>query len=450
MPRQPDRTLRSGTADYTVLVDEKGVPYKAGVTIQQVEGGFDPTGLATDAKQDEIVTALGAVADAVSTESAVTILDDELPPVQGQATSNKQDAIISALNTLASRMDMPLDVEVGNDSITVSIPSLPLADGAATSAKQDQALEVLGVLRDIFQNGTLGVTGELGLKPADIAALKTVTLDNPSIAITSSSPLSVNLPGVSTADKQDAILARLQTLIDNSLAPRPITDNSGSITVDGAVGISGPVQVEDNGKSLTVDGMVAATQSGPWNVTVTDGSGPLTVDGSVAVTDATGNGLTSATAAPGTSDRGLVVRNIPSGTQAVSGTVAATQSGTWTMNVNSAPSATAPALTPFRTTSLTATPQQIKASAGRVYQYSFHNPNNAPVYVHFWGLLAANVTPGTTVPAVTLGVPAGSVLDGYWTVSPAAFASGITVSASTSSAGTGAPNTGLLAQVGYV
>lgn len=373
---------RSATLGGIFLVDPvTRKPYKAGVTIQQVEGGFDPTGLATDAKQDEIVTALSAVADAVSTESAVTILDDELPPVQGQATANKQDAIISALNTLANRMDMPLDVEVGNDSITVSIPSLPLADGAATSAKQDQALEVLGVLRDIFQNGTLGVTGELSLKTSDITALKTVTLDNPSIAVTTSSPLSVSLPGVSTADKQDTILARLQTLIDNSLAPRPITDNSGSITVDGAVGISGAVQVEDNGKSLTVDGTVAATQSGPWNVTVSDGSGPLTVDGSVAVTDAAGNGLTSATAAPGTSDRGLVVRNIPSGTQAVSGTVAATQSGTWNVTnttANAATLTTSPTAISVGTTSV-----QLAASVTGRKSVIIHNMGGTTLFLSF-------------------------------------------------------------------
>lgn len=41
------------------------------------------------------------------------------------------------------------------------------------------------------------------------------------------------------------------------------------------------------------------------------------------------NGLRTAATTPGSTDDGLVVRNIPSGTQTVSGTVAATQSGTW-------------------------------------------------------------------------------------------------------------------------
>lgn len=57
-----------------------------------------------------------------------------------------------------------------------------------------------------------------------------------------------------------------------------------------------------------------ATQSGNWSVRNQDGAG---------------NALASATTAPAGSEQALVVRNIPSGTQAVSGTVAATQSGTW-------------------------------------------------------------------------------------------------------------------------
>lgn len=63
----------------------------------------------------------------------------------------------------------------------------------------------------------------------------------------------------------------------------PVTDNSGTLTVD------------DGGLSLTVDGTIAATQSGTWNVgtvttvtgitnavAVTDNAGSLTVDAPVA------------------------------------------------------------------------------------------------------------------------------------------------------------------------
>jgi uncharacterized protein CbrC (UPF0167 family) len=80
--------------------------------------------------------------------------------------------------------------------------------------------------------------------------------------------------------------------------PVPVSDNGGSLTVDGTVAISGTVPVSDAGGSLTVDGTVAATQSGAWSVTVVDGGGSITVDGTVAI----------------------------------SGTVAVTQSGTWAVN----------------------------------------------------------------------------------------------------------------------
>lgn len=76
--------------------------------------------------------------------------------------------------------------------------------------------------------------------------------------------------------------------------PVPISDNGGSLTVDGTVGVSGtvdvsgstvtiqePLSIDDNGGSITVDGTVsisgtvAATQSGFWAV----GIGPTVVPG---------------------------------------------------------------------------------------------------------------------------------------------------------------------------
>lgn len=52
-------------------------------------------------------------------------------------------------------------------------------------------------------------------------------------------------------------------------SPVAVTDNGGSLTVDGTVSISGAV---------TVTGTVAATQSGSWTVTANAGSGTFTVD----------------------------------------------------------------------------------------------------------------------------------------------------------------------------
>jgi len=78
------------------------------------------------------------------------------------------------------------------------------------------------------------------------------------------------------------------------------------------------IPVTDNGGSLTVDGTVAATQSGNWSVRNLDGAG---------------NSLASSTTTPAGTEQALIVRNIPSGTQTVSGTVTA-NAGTGTMNVS--------------------------------------------------------------------------------------------------------------------
>jgi hypothetical protein len=88
---------------------------------------------------------------------------------------------------------------------------------------------------------------------------------------------------------------------------QPVTDNGGSLTIDGSVSISGAV---------TVTGTVAATQLGTWNVGLNAGSNTI-----------------------GKVDQGAagVSAWIVDGsavTQPVSGTVAATQSGTWNVGLS--------------------------------------------------------------------------------------------------------------------
>jgi hypothetical protein len=92
---------------------------------------------------------------------------------------------------------------------------------------------------------------------------------------------------------------------------QPVTDNGGSLTVDGTVTVQdggGAISIDDNGGSITVDG----------TVTVSDGGGSVTVDGTVAATqsgtwnvraqDGSGNALASTTGNPQAADRGLVVK----------------------------------------------------------------------------------------------------------------------------------------------
>lgn len=65
--------------------------------------------------------------------------------------------------------------------------------------------------------------------------------------------------------------------------------------------------------------------------------------------------------------------------------------------------------THFRTTSLVATAQQIKATAGNLYSLNIINTNTTAVYVKIYNILAASVTVGTSPISKTFLVPAGTV-----------------------------------------
>jgi hypothetical protein len=85
----------------------------------------------------------------------------------------------------------------------------------------------------------------------------------------------------------------------------------------GDVSSSNAMPVSDNGSSLTVDNAgtfaVQAAQSGNYTVRNQDGAG---------------NNLASSTTTPAGTEQALIVRNIPSGTQTISGTVSGTGSFT--------------------------------------------------------------------------------------------------------------------------
>lgn len=132
---------------------------------------------------------------------------------------------------------------------------------------------------------------------------------------------------------------------------QPVTDNGGSLTVD------------DGGGSITVDGTVAATQSGSWTVTANAGTGIFSVatevqsdfdtDGGTqslsliglalpasggavvggTATDPLRTDPTGTTAQPVTDNGGSLTVDDGGGSLTVDGTVAATQSGTWSVQL---------------------------------------------------------------------------------------------------------------------
>lgn len=320
MPKVPHGMFVQSKAyplDGVVLVDPiSGEPYKAGVNIQQVEGGFDPTGLATDTGQEVIVQALEDLLAAVranATNGEVSISDEELPPVSGGATATKQDAILAALQNLAGVLNGTLKI-TATEPIPVTAENVTLPAGSSTATKQDAIIAALNALAEIFRTETLDITGSVDVN-GTVPVTGSVSLTNASIAVTPSGTFTVDLPGSATSAKQDAILSALGALLTAIQAPQVITDGGQSITVDGVVGVSGTIPV---------------TQSGTWNVGVTGTPNvnitntSVPVSGSVGITGTPNVNITNASAIP---------VSLP-GTQPVSlasvPTHAVTQSGAWT------------------------------------------------------------------------------------------------------------------------
>ena len=205
-----------------------------------------------------------------------------------------------------------------------------------------------------------------------------------------------------------------------------IDDNAGSLTVDAPVGtpvfvrlsdgtaaistlpVSGPLtDTQLRATAVPVSGTVTANAgTGPWPVT--DNGGSLTVDGTVTANAGTG---TFAVSGPLT-DTQLRATAVP-----VSGTVAATQSGTWTVQPGNTANTT-----PWLTTNTpgtsggytisklisaaTTNATSVKASAGQLYGYYIYNDANATRYVKLHNT-AGTPTAGTGV-VMVIAIPAGS------------------------------------------
>lgn len=373
---------RTATMGGVVLIDPATKkPYKAGVTVQQVDGGFDPTGLATDEGQSDILAALQQLITAVqvsANDGEVSIADEELPPVSGGATATKQDAILAALQNLAGVLGGTLTVTAA-EPIAVTAENVPLPAGSSTAARQDAILSALNALAEIFRTETLDVTGSVDVN-GTVPVTGSVSLTNASIAVTPSGTFTVDLPGSATSAKQDAILSALGALLTAIQAPQVITDGGQSITVDGVVGVSGTIPV---------------TQSGTWNVGVTGtpnvniANTSVPVSGSVAITGTPNVNITNAAAIP---------VSLP-GTQAVSlasvPTHAVTQSGAWTQ-------------TPTGAATLTTTPTAVAVGTTSVLLVASQSGRRSLMIQNMGGTTLMLSFAATADPAVpTFQVPAG-------------------------------------------
>lgn len=91
----------------------------------------------------------------------------------------------------------------------------------------------------------------------------------------------------------------------------------------------------------------------------------------------------------------------------------------------------------------------VKASAGAIYGYHLYNPHATDeVYVQFFDVAAASVTVGTTTPSRVRAIPPGAALDATLPV-PWTFGTAISMAATSTATGSGAPAAAIVASLEY-
>lgn len=187
--------------------------------------------------------------------------------------------------------------------------------------------------------------------------------------------------------------------VDGSAVTQPV---SGTVTANAG---AGPWPVTDNGGSLTVDGTVAATQSGGWSVSVS-GTPSVTL----------GAALPSGTNNIGDVD---IASSLPAGSNTIG-------------NVGLAPQ-TSGGLSIGRVISAGSTnATSVKASAGQVFGIYAHNINAAVRYLKLYNKASAP-TVGSDTPVLTLPIPGNTAGAGF-VLEPSngiAFSTGIALALTT-------------------
>ncbi len=296
------------------------------------------------------------------------------------------------------------------------------------------------------------------------------------------------LPALGTAGSASSDVITIQGIasmtavkVDASGTAVPITDNSGSLTVDN----NGTFAVQADTELTTADldtgagtdtravvGLVLAASGGAVALAGNSGNksdgtvrmviatdqpqltNALKVDGSAVAQPVTDNSGSLTVDAPvGTpvfvrlSDGSSAIATLPVSLASVP-SHAVTNAGTFAVQAVLRPE-TSGGLSTFMasgsdgSTILQATAQVIKASAGQLYGYYAYNPEAAVSFVHFYNTAAASVTVGTTNPLFTIAIPAGSAANLMFGIGVAFSNAGWSCAATTTAGGNTSPATGV-------
>lgn len=232
-----------------------------------------------------------------------------------------------------------------------------------------------------------------------------------------------------------------------------VTRVGGTVTVDGS-GVTQPISAA----SLPLPTGASTSANQTTIIGHLDGVEGLltTIDADTSNLSVVGGGTEAAAIRVTIANNSTGVLSVDDngGALTVDGTIAATQSGTWTVQpgntANTTPwlvtqtPATSGGLSIFRSIDLDETEEEVKATAGQVFGMWVTNTATATRWIKFYNATAANVTVGTTTPVITWGIPGNSSDDIsalFSGTNGIVFGTAITVAATTGVADndTGAP-----------
>ena len=184
--------------------------------------------------------------------------------------------------------------------------------------------------------------------------------------------------------------------------------------------------------SYTCTNCGAASVTGPFNVTVTNtnANGQAAMASSSPVVIASNQSALNVTVANTTASPAIVT---------------CTNCGAVSITTVTAINTVSPAggATMLTATNLLTTPNAIKASAGQLYKLYCYNPNASVAYIQVFNTASGSVTPGTTKPSATYGIPATNAAGFANSPLGDQFTIAISAIATTTATGLTPPSTGV-------
>lgn len=415
--------------------------------------------------------------ETISAQSTITGEQEYLTSTNGALNTT---ATISAAGVATSDNQTNGDqktqiVDAGGDAVTVTGGKLDVnasidTTGLATSAKQDTGNASLASIDGkitAVNTGAVVVASSALPTGAATAALQTQPgVDIGDVTINNASGASaVNIQDGGNSITVDGTVAATQSgtwsivgnKTNNNAAPS--TDNIGVLPA--LINASSPTLTEGDQSLLSIDtaGNMRATVNKIGGNAINTGNG-TTGSGTQRVTissDSTGQ----VTLAAGSNTIGSLTANQSVNVAQMNGVTVSMNNGTAgtgvqrvtlasdsTGQVAPAASSTATGTAIYNNTALSNTKQAVNASAGNLYGYHIYNPNTSVIYVQLFNLASASVTVGTTAPTAVLAIPPLGWADAE-PATPIAFGTALTIAATTTSTGSVAPTTALLANFWY-